>query len=148
MTKFLSILTPFFLLGCGIAYNAHSGSDETRGSAEEVALESLLYDRISAEEGDHSDWKSFKLEEKSSFTLLLWWDEPENIKGQVTLYDPFGKELLVVPHEKAKQHESLGPIDLPEGRYFLRFEAEEGSTVYSYKLTTIMQSLDDALPDL
>lgn len=134
--------------GCGIGYNERSGGDAGRGDAQPARIESLLYDRVSAEDGDHTDWKSFKLESTATISVNVWWDDPKAVGAVVELRDQFGKSLAKISHDRKQRKETLGPIKLPEGAYFLQFEAKDGASVYSFEILTGSGGVDDETPDL
>jgi hypothetical protein len=136
------------LVACGIGPNEKSGGDSGRGDAKEVALDALMYDRVSAEEGDSTDWKSFKLEEDSPVLIKVWWDDPKGIGATVELRDMEAKELGKLKHEKGAAAEKLGPIKLKEGTYYVRFNASSGGSVYSYQFVLGTGDPKDVLPDL
>lgn len=134
--------------GCGIGYNERSGGDAGRGDAQTIKLDTLLYDRVSAPDGDHTDWKTFKLDSKGAITINLWWDDPKGISAVVELRDQFGKSLAKLTHDRSQRKETLGPVRLPEGGYFLQIEAKDGASVYSFEVLTGSGGVDDETPDL
>ena len=144
----LATLVSVLIAGCGIGYNERSGGDAGRGDAQATKLDALLYDRVSAEDGDHTDWKTFKLESNGTVSVNVWWDDPKSIGGVVEIRDQFGKSLAKLRHDRSERKETLGPIKLPEGAYFLQFEAKEGASVYSFEVLTGSGGVDDETPDL
>lgn len=135
-------------LGCGTGPDERSGGDAGRGDARPAQLDALLYDRIGVDDGDSTDWKSFKLEEGAKVTINVWWDDPKSISATVELRDLDAKSVAKLKHTKGAQKETLGPIKLAEGTYFLRFFASSGASVYSYEITTGADEPTDAVPDL
>jgi len=134
--------------GCGIGYNEKTGGDAGRGDAQAVKTDALSYDRISALDGDHTDWKTFKLEGGAAVSVNVWWDDPKSVSGSVELRDQFGKSLGKLSHKKSERKETLGPIKVPEGSYFLQFEAKDGASVYSFEIITGAGGAADEFPDL
>lgn len=139
---------PALIAGCGIGYNERSGGDAGRGDAQAIKLDTLLYDRVSADEGDQTDWKTFKLESNGSVTINVWWDDPKSIGAVVELRDQFGKSLAKLSHDRGQRKETLGPIKLPEGGFFLQFEAKGGASVYSFEVLEGSGGGGDDSPDL
>ena len=112
-----------------------SGGDESRGAAKEVALDEPFDDRVSAEEGDHTDWKTFTLESRKSVFFQIWWDNP-NVDGYISVRDQFGAVQGQLTHKKGQRKDLLGPVVLSEGAWFIEIQAREGSSVYTMELKT------------
>jgi hypothetical protein len=137
-----------FLAACGIGPDERSGGDAGRGDAQPAQLDTLLYDRVSVDDGDSTDWKSFKLEEGGKVTVNVWWDDPKAVGASVELRDMDAKSLVKLKHKGGVQQERLGPVKLKEGTYFLRIQASSGGSVYSYEISTGSGDVEDAVPDL
>lgn len=135
-------------LGCGLGADERSGGDAGRGDAKPAALDTLLYDRVGVDDGDSTDWKSFKLEEGAKVTINVWWDDPKAIGANIELRDMDAKSLVKLKHAKGSKQEKLGPTKLKEGTYFLRIQASSGASVYSYEIVTGSGESPDAVPDL
>ena len=140
-------LTPF-IAACGVGFDERSGGDAGRGDARPVVLETLSYDRISADDGDNTDWKSFKLTEAGKVTINVWWDEPAQVKASVEVRDQFGNPVEALKHKRGEPQEKLGPLKLAEGTYFVRFLADEGASVYSYEIIVGSAAKTPSGPDL
>lgn len=136
------------LSGCGIGPDERSGGDSGRGDAKAAALETLLYDRVSVDDGDSTDWKSFKLEDPASVTIKVWWDDPKAVSAAIELRDMDAKPAGKLKHVKGATAEKLGPIKLPAGTYFLRVQAASGASVYSYEISAGSDDSGGGVPDL
>lgn len=135
--------------GCGgVGPDERSGGDAGRGDARAAALDTLLYDRVGVDDGDSTDWKSFKIEEEAKVTIAVWWDDPKAIAASLELRDSDAKSLTKMAHKKGEQSEKMGPIKLKEGTYFLRVHASAGASVYSFEITSGSGGGEDAVPDL
>lgn len=120
---------------CGPGMDEKSGGDESRGAAKEVKLDEPFDDRVSAEEGDHTDWKTFNLEGQTSVFFQIWWDN-KNVDAAVSVRDQFGAVQGQLTHRKGQRKDILGPIVLGEGAWFIEIKAKEGSSVYTMELRT------------
>lgn len=146
---FVLALSGIASLGCGTGPDERSGGDAGRGDARPAQLDALLYDRVGVDDGDSTDWKSFKLEEGAKVTINVWWDDPKGVSATLELRDLDAKSVAKLKHERGAQKETLGPIKLAEGTYFLRFFASSGASVYSFEVTTgAGDDGGDAVPDL
>jgi len=119
--------------GCGAAFNSQSGEDAKRAGSVEVTVGEPHDDRVSADEGDHSDWKSFFLEAGSQVTVRLHWDE-DDVEARVVLRNPFGTVLFAATQDGGERVLELGPVDLARGEYFVQIEAEDGASVYTIEV--------------
>lgn len=145
----LLALTGIGGLGCGTGPDERSGGDAGRGDARPAQIDALLYDRVGVDDGDATDWKSFKLEEAAKVSIGVWWDDPKSVSATVELLDLDAKSVAKLKHAKGAQKETLGPIKLAEGTYFLRFRAASGASVYSFEISTgADDDGGDAAPDL
>jgi len=150
-TRFLRLLASALGLGlaaCGTGPDERSGGDSGRGDARAAVIDSLFYDRVSADDSDSTDWKSFKLDEAAQVTITVWWDDPKSIGASVELRDIDAKSLGKLRHKSGEHQEKLGPMKLKEGTYFLRFLASAGASVYSFEISTGSGGNGDAVPDL
>ncbi|MEC9071044.1 MAG: hypothetical protein VX938_01640, partial [Myxococcota bacterium] len=121
------------LSGCGVGYNTDSGGDARRSAAQDVNTDEPLDDRVSAKQGDHTDWKRFELPTSASLTLRFWWDDP-SVRASVQLRDEHGSLLHEAVHQSSRAEEIFGPVDLGPGAYFLQIEAASGASVYTFRL--------------
>jgi len=144
----LLALTGIAWLGCGTGPDERSGGDAGRGDARPAQIDALLYDRVGVDDGDATDWKSFKLEEAAKVSIDVWWDDPKSVSATVELLDLDAKSVAKLKHAKGAQKETLGPVKLAEGTYFLRFRAGSGASVYSFEISTGSDEGGDAAPDL
>lgn len=119
---------------CGGGFNAMTGGDGGRGDALEVPLETMLYDRVDAERGDHTDWKRFVLEEEVELSIKVWWMAPADVKATVELRDQKGDLVKSASHRGDGKTLTLGPVELSEGTYFIQFEAKSGGSDYGFEL--------------
>lgn len=121
------------LAACGAAFNSQGGDDAKRAGAVEIQIGEPADDRVSAEEGDHSDWKSFFLEAESRVTVRVHWDD-EDVEARVVLRNPFGTVLFAASKDGDPRTLELGPLDMARGEYFVQIEAEDGSSVYTIEV--------------
>lgn len=145
----LTLMTTLLLVACGgLGPDERTGGDGGRGDAQPAALDQLLYDRVSVEQGDSTDWKKFEVEETTKVTIKVWWDDPKAVGATVELRDQGGEKIADLKHQRGAQSESLGPVKLKEGAYFLKFRASSGASVYSYEISTGSGGGEDAAPDI
>lgn len=133
--RHLALLLPVatLVLACGPGFDENTGGDGTRGEAREVSVDTLIDDRLSADQGDHSDWKKFAIEGPAKITIRFWWDVPD-VGLSVTLRDELGQKIAGLAHARGQREEALGPVKLKEGTYFLEVSSTEGATVYTYEI--------------
>jgi hypothetical protein len=112
----------FFLMACGSGLDPHSGEDGQRGKASEISFGKLLYDRVSAGEGDHSDWKVFELGQAANVTVKIWWDNPD-VKADLFIRGRSTRLSREINHVRGSRHDTMGPIQLPEGKWYVRIRA-------------------------
>ncbi|MDP6946686.1 MAG: hypothetical protein QF464_21230, partial [Myxococcota bacterium] len=117
------------LVGCGPGFNEMSGDDVKRRGALPIMPDVPGDDRVSSEQGDHTDWKTFELGAEDNVRIRLWWDDPE-VEAQLSLYSGRGRGLGDVTHEPGARYDELGPIGLGAGQYFLKIETTDGVSVY------------------
>lgn len=124
------------LIGCGVGFNEMTGGDGGRGDARELAMETMQYDRVDAERGDHTDWKKFVLEEDAKVLITVWWMSPDTVKGSVELRDQRGELIKAIKHASDDRKEAVGPVKLSEGTYFIQFSATSGGSDYGFEVKT------------
>jgi hypothetical protein len=127
----------FITVGCGVGFDERTGGDGGRGDAQSIQLGALHFDRVSATDGDHTDWKSFKLDEAQSFRVEIWWDEASSVRATIEARDALGNLIggSSLVHDRKVSSERTGPIGPLTGNVFLRIQASEGSSVYSLRVT-------------
>jgi len=148
LTRWLVPSLTLVLGACGTGPDERSGGDAGRGDAKAAAVDTLLYDRVGVEDGDSTDWKSFKLAEDAKVTINIWWDDPKGVGATLELRDMDAKSLVKLKHKGGQQQEKIGPTKLKEGTYFLRIQADSGASVYSYEISTGSDDSGGGVPDL
>lgn len=122
------------LMACGgFDFDEQTGGDGTRGEAREIQVGPTLDDRLSALQGDNTDWKKFTLTDGGKLVVKFWWDDP-SISATVTLRDELGQKLEAMKHAKGQGQDALGPVQVAAGTYYLEIVASEGASVYTYEL--------------
>jgi len=132
----------------GLAPDERTGGDGGRGDAQEVQIDTLQYDRVSVEQGDSTDWKKFTIEEATKATINVWWDDPKAISATIEVRDQAGDKIDDLKHDRSSNAEKLGPVKLKAGTYFLRVNAHDGASVYSYEVSTGSVGTGSKGPDL
>ncbi|TNF29891.1 MAG: hypothetical protein EP329_14690 [Deltaproteobacteria bacterium] len=136
MRKMITLLPlATLLVACGPGFDENTGGDGSRGEAREVRVDGPVDDRVSAEQGDNTDWKKFELEDTAKVTVHFWWDEP-SVAVSMTIRDELGQKLTAMKHGKGQREEQLGPIKLKAGAYFLEISASDGASVYTFEIQT------------
>jgi hypothetical protein len=133
------------LSGCGPGFDEASGKDGLRGGSAEAAVDTYLDDRVSASEGDHSDWRVFELEQPSAVTVEIWWDNPD-AGGNLLLRGRSSGSSKTFEHKKGQRSESMGPFDLAEGKWYVRVQSDSGASGYTIRIVTGTSS-GGGLPD-
>lgn len=123
------------LAGCGPGFDENSGKDAMRGEAMEIPLDAPVDDRVSADQGDHTDWKLFELPQATVVQVKIWWDDP-GVEGHVMLRGMAAGAERVLKHASGRKAETLGPIELPAGKWFLEIQATGGASVYTLQVVT------------
>jgi hypothetical protein len=118
-------------LACGGAGGVKTG-DETRSGAVEIALGGSADDKV-ASSGDAVDWKRFTLDDSTSVTVSIHWDNPD-IKATVFLRDMFGAVVVERTHAPGTRKDELADVRLKEGSYFLEIRADKGASVYTIEV--------------
>jgi len=149
MGLFRTLLFGYFAvvmpLGCGPGFDGASGQDGLRGGSVEAGVDQYIDDRVSAAEGDNSDWRVVELEQSSKVTVEIWWDNPE-IDGSLLIRGRQAASIRTLEHKDGRRHETLGPFDLPEGKWYVRVQADSGSSGYTLRILT-GESSGGGLPD-
>jgi len=120
---------------CGPGFNSASGDDVQRRGALPLATDVPGDDRVSAEQGDNTDWKAFELGAEGNVRVRLWWDDP-SIEAHLFLHNDRAKKLADIAHEAGVRYDELGPISLGAGLYYLKVEATDGASVYTLEVLT------------
>lgn len=123
------------LFGCGPGFNAMSGDDAKRAGAVAFGVGAPSDDRVSAGQGDHTDWKSFELADEANVRIRIWWDNPA-VEAHLFLFDERARGLGDLPHEPDKRYDELGPVGLASGTYFVKIEAAGDASVYTIEVLT------------
>jgi len=123
------------LVACGPGFDENTGGDGTRGEAREVRVDGPVDDRVSAIDGDNTDWKKFELDDDAKVTIHFWWDEP-GVGVSMTIRDELGQKLIAMKHGSGQREEALGPVKLKAGAYFLEVSATDGASVYTFEIQT------------
>jgi len=129
------VLALSMVMGCGIGFDGASGDDAQRGDAPEATVDQYIDDRVSASEGDHSDWRMFVLEQPSRVTVEIWWDNPD-VDGTLMVRGRRSGSAKEREHEDGRRHEKLGPINLEDGQWYVRVQATSGSSSYTMRIVT------------
>ena len=119
---------------CGPSLAEHSGKDMARGKAVKIKLDQAYDDRVSAPEGDNTDWKTFTLEYPTTVTLKVYWDSPNKLDATVMVADHVNVVKGTIRHNPGQREELAGPVTLDEGTWFVRVRAYKGSSVYTLEV--------------
>lgn len=123
------------LLGVAAACRVPEGEssgDEARSGAVEIRPGVLADDHVAAR-GDPVDFKRFHVGQVTPCTINVYWDNPA-IEARLTLRDMFGGTVAEVTHAKGAGKDTIGPIALRDGTFFLEIAARSGSSVYTVEL--------------
>lgn len=121
-------------LGCGPGPDGQSGGDQERAAAVAVPVGQAFDDRVSASEGDRTDWKRFRIEDADQVNVAVYWDDPD-VEASIEVRNAFGNALGRREHAKGEPVDRLSAT-LEEGDYFLAITAEGGGSVYTLEITT------------
>lgn len=124
------------LFGLGIGFDEKSGDDASRGGAVELALDAPVDDRVTAYEGDHTDWRVFELVQPTKVTIRVWWDDPDDLDATLKLRGMSASQSRSISHQDGRRIEKIGPLNLPKGKWFVRVQATSGATVYTLEVQT------------
>lgn len=119
------------LLSCGPKGPTAQTGDETRSAAQEIRP-GTTDDKVSKSD-DPVDWKRFEVESRSPVTIEIYWDDP-SVESVVTLRDMFGGVVAEVTHAKDAPKDTLGPLTLNDGTWFLEIRCLDGASVYTVDL--------------
>lgn len=136
MRHLLAIVVGMACLACGPGFDEFSGKDAKRSGAREIPFGEPVDDRVSAEDGDNTDWKTIALDAPAQVTVRVWWDQAADVDASVTLRDKFSRPVAELRHRADRREEVLGPIDLPAGDWLLEVLCRDGASVYTLELRT------------
>ena len=122
------------LPGCGGKLDEHSGGDHVRGKAVDIPLNDTHDDHVSADKGDHTDWKHFVLASPSMLTVNAYWDDP-SVTAVVNVCDQFGGRIFELKHKSGERENHWKGIKLRDGEYYLEVVASRGTSVYTLEVT-------------
>lgn len=111
-----------------------SGGDHVRGKAKDLPLNETVDDHVTADDGDHTDWKKFVIGADTTATLDAWWDDPA-VEAIVYVRDQFGGQIFELKHAKGQRHDHFPDMKFREGEYFLEVKCESGASVYTLEFT-------------
>jgi hypothetical protein len=117
-------------VGCATTMDSNSGGDNVRGKAVEVKVGQTHDDFISADKGDHTDWKKIVLPEPTVLAIHAYWDDP-SVQVKVTVRDQFGGQVFALAHSTGAPADHWTGMKLREGDYFLELVSSRGSSVYT-----------------
>ena len=129
----IAAVTLTALAGCGPGFDESSGKDSMRGDATEIAIDAPVDDRVSADQGDHTDWKVFELAQATIVKVQIWWDNPD-VEGHLRLRGMGAGAQQTLKHKPGQKTETLGPIELDAGKWFLEIQAKGGASVYTLQV--------------
>ena len=135
LASYLACALGSAILGCGAGFDSASGQDALRGGAVAISSDQYVDERVSADEGDNTDWLVVNLEQPGSITLEVWWDNPD-VEGNLLLRSRASASVQQREHKSGVRHEKLGPIELDAGQVFVRIQATSGTSGYSMRLVT------------
>jgi len=120
--------------GCGPGPDGASGGDHERAAALPVPFDQPTDDRVSADEGDQTDWKRFHLDGADQVNIAVYWDDPD-VEAAIEVRNVFGNALGRREHTKGEAVDRMSAT-LEEGDYFLAVSAEGPGSVYTLEITT------------
>ena len=121
------------LVGCGdleIRPDSSSGKDGDRSGADQLFLDKLMDDYLSAEEGDNTDWKYFKVTDRGFLKLTVFWDDHKTIDSVIDVRDRFGALIGSRKHSAELEKDEI-ELRVEAGTHFVRLYTEKGSSVYT-----------------
>lgn len=130
------------LLACGsteIKPDSASGKDFERAGAQQLFLDKLQDDFISAPEGDNTDWKFFKVQEKGFLKLTIFWDDHKDIGSVIDVRDRFGA-LLDSRRHSGELEKDVIDLRVEPGTHFVRLATDKGKSVYT--IEAVFQPFD------
>ncbi|MCB9549545.1 MAG: hypothetical protein H6706_27390 [Myxococcales bacterium] len=119
--------------GCGdleIRPDSASGKDADRSGAEQLFVDKLMDDFLSAPDGDNTDWKFFKVTDRGFLKLTVFWDEHKSVDAVVDVRDRFGALLDSRRHSPELEKDEV-ELRVEPGTHFVRLYTEKGASVYT-----------------
>jgi hypothetical protein len=138
----LHLIAITFVFGCGAALDAKSGGDHLPGKAKEIYIGKTHDDRISAPDGDHTDWKTFTLRSNATVVINAYWDNPK-VESTVQVKNELRKQLYVRHHTNGQKENHWGRINLKAGEYYLQITANKGASGYTIEITSKVGGSDN-----
>ena len=129
----LSALSALTLAGCGsteIKTDSASGKDFERAGAQQLYLDKLKDDFLSAPEGDNTDWLFFKVQEKGFLKLTIFWDDHKDVQSIIDVRDRFGALLDSRRHSSEVEKDQID-LRVEAGTHFVRLHTMKGKSVYT-----------------
>jgi len=120
------------VLGACRTPEGEATGDEVRSAAIEIVPGSIVDDKVAAR-GDPVDFKRFQVGPLTPCTINVYWDNPA-IDAHLSLRDQFGGLVAELAHANGAPKDTIGPIPLKDGTFFLEITAKKGASVYSVEL--------------
>ncbi len=117
--------------GCRVPEGEATG-DEARSGAVEIRSGVLQDDKVAAR-GDPVDFKRFQVGQVTPCTINIYWDNPA-LAARLVLRDMFGGTVAEVAHVKGSAKDTVGPVTLKDGTFFLEIAAKSGASVYTVEM--------------
>lgn len=140
--ELLVMIASLGLFACGsteIKPDSASGKDFERAGAQQLFLDKLQDDYISANEGDNTDWKFFKVQEKGFLKLTVFWDDHKDVKSVIDIRDRFGA-LLDSRRHSSELEKDVIDLRVEPGTHFVRLNTGKGKSVYT--IEAVFQPFD------
>jgi len=128
------LLAAALAASCGGESAVGGPADSEIQTALPMEQNGIVDDRIDADE-DPEDWKFLQIDVQDDVFLLFFFDN-EKIAAEMALYTGAGNRLASVRHDGANEYDLIQVPSLAEGRYYVRVEASEGSSVYTIRSAT------------
>ena len=123
--------------GVGPQYDGAQEGDEVRDQALAVYVDRTVTDRLDAGDGDNTDWKYIDVVEQGRIRVAVSVDTPDRLKkGELAFFDEFGNRIdrfLVTGNQTS--YVFATEVEKIPNKYFVRFFADDGSSVYSVGAT-------------
>jgi len=126
-----ALFSLLFLFACSVDVepDSKSGEDGESSGAKQLFLDKLTDDFLSAEDGDATDWKYFKLREPGYLTVTVCWDN-KNIASTIDIYDAFKVPIDSRLHTPKMEKDKM-EVRAEDGTHFVRLQAKESESVYT-----------------
>lgn len=130
----ISVVLGTASFGCAGPMDSASGGDHVRGKAKDITIGGTFDDHVSADAGDHTDWKHVVIPGDMKLQIDAWWDDP-SVDATIYIKDQFGGAVFELAHEGGLRKDSFKGMKLREGEYYLQIVATRGASVYTLELT-------------